>query len=157
MSIINQLKTFNLDDEQIVTLHYTDDIGVYLHNDTAIDTMVDETSVVEKLFELLATPSLEISDVHGDNVLEYLKEVYGLDEYNEKSVLIDRLQDLMREDFYDQELIAYSIEQLDHKRGIGTVEVSILVTLGELIRARPDLNGWKASFSAGPGIMMLSE
>ena len=117
MSITQTLKNLNLEPDSLVTLTYSEGTDVFVHNETEIETALAETDVVSTFSELIATPGLTITTPYGGNVIKSLRDEGHLDAYERDGDFGGYLNEIITENFYDLELIEYSTEKYDHKRG----------------------------------------
>ena len=155
--IITKLKNLNLENEDTVTLVYEDGADVFHFNETEIETALSETDVVEQLAELITTPGLDAKDSWGGgSILQSLRDKELLDG-NERGTgdFTEFLTEQINENFYDTEVIDYSTEKYDHKRGYTTLTATVKVSAGNLIQSNPTLFGWKASVQTDNGLLVI--
>ena len=157
-NIFETLKSLELPEDTVVTLTYEEGADVFHFNETEIETALSETDVVEQLAELIATPGLEAKDGwSGISIIENLREAGLLDEYERgSSNFAEYLTEMINENFYDTELIDYSTEKYDHKRGFTTLTATVKVNAESLIQCAPPLFGWKAQVQTEKGVLVLS-
>ena len=156
MTIVQKLKNLNLPTDSTVTFSYSEGTDVFVHNETEVETALSGTDVVAAVAELVATPKLIVSTRYGGNVLESLREEGLLEDYERGSYSFsDYLAETIEENFYDQEIIEYSIQKYDYKRGFCTLSTSLTATLSDLIDASPYLGGWDVSVSTEAGTLTI--
>jgi len=156
MSIYDTLRKLNLDDSAVVTLRYSEGTSVFVHNETEIETALSETSVVDSFSELIATPGLQAHDQWGNNVLEELRDNALLDEYERDFTFAEFLNNAIRENFYDVDLIESSTEKYDYKRGFCTLTATVEVPVSNLLESAPLLTGWEVSVRTDTGLLTLN-
>ncbi len=158
VNIFETLKTLDeLEANDIVTLTYEEGTDVFHFNETEIDTALSETDVVSQLAELIATPGLKAKDGWSEiPILDNLREAGLLDDYERGSGgFAEYLTEMINENFYDTELIDYSTEKYDHKRGFTTLTATVKVSVENLFECSPLLFGWKAQVDTGKGVLVL--
>jgi len=157
LSIYDTLRKLNLGDSAIATLIYSEGTSVFVHNETEIEAVLAGTSVVEAFSELIATPGLQASDQWGNSVLEQFRDNDLLDEYERGDYMFaEFLNEIIRENFYDLELIEHSTEKYDYKRGFCTLTATVEIPVNNLLKAVPLLNGWQVSINTDMGHLMLT-
>ena len=156
MSIFETLTSLNLAPETPVNLSYSEGTDVFVHNETEVETALSETDVVSTLAELVATPGLTVQTQYGGDVLESLRGEGLLDDYERGSFSFSEyLTETINDNFYDVDLIEYSTEKYDHKRGFTTLSAEVQVTLENFIEAQPFLTGWEVSVKTDKGTLVL--
>ena len=155
MSIASKLKGLNLEEEATVTLTYREGTDVFVHNETEIETALAETDVVSTLSSLIATQGLNVETQFGGNVLEGLREAEYLEDYTRDGTFEDYLTETINDNFYDIDLVDYSIEKYDHKRGYCTLTAQVNVSAQNLIDTQPYLGGWKAQVTTDSGTLIF--
>jgi hypothetical protein len=155
MSITDTLKNLNLEPDSLVTLIYSEGTDVFVHNETEVETAMVETDVISTFSELIATPGLQVSTQFGGNVLDRLREDELLDDYDRDGDFGAYLNDVISDNFYDLELIEYSTEKYDHKRGFCTLTAEVQIPVSQLISEMPFLSGWRASVPTKDGTLMF--
>jgi len=157
MSIIEKIKNLNLSDDTTVSLTYSEGTDVFVHNETEVETALSETDVVNSFSELIATPGLNASTQYGGDVIESLRDEGLLEDYTRGSFsFAEYIAGTISENFYDVDLIDYSTEKYDHKRGFCTLTAEVNVSVKDLISAAPFLSGWKASVPTDAGTLTIS-
>jgi len=155
MSIIETLKDLALEEEEVVTLTYSEGTDVFVHNETEVETALSDTDVVSSFCSLIATPGLKASTVYGGDVIESLRDEGLLEDYVRDHTFEDYLSETINDNFYDVDLIDYSTEKYDHKRGFCTLTAKVQVNAGNLISSSPYLYGWKATVKTPAGMLTM--
>ena len=153
MSITQRLKGLDLDENAMVTLTYSEGVDVFVHNETEVETAIAETDVISTFSELIAVPRLQVTTQYGGNVLERLREDDLLDDYDRDGDFGAYLNEVISDNFYDIDMIEYSTEKYDHKRGFCTLTAQVQVAASNLIETAPFLHGWTASVQTANGTL----
>jgi Fe2+ or Zn2+ uptake regulation protein len=146
-SIYGSFQNMNLSGETPVILRLSDGADCFIMNGDEVETAINETGVVERFGEILATPGLSLSTVYDEGFLDILRENDLLNEYERDNTFSAYLSEVLMESFYDLELFETSIEKYDHKRGFCSIEASAKTTVNQLMTARPNLTGWTAEIN----------
>ncbi len=156
MSITEKLQNLNLANDSFVTLTYSDGTDVFVHNDTAVDTAISDTDVINQFASLVATPGLKAEVPYVGPVLETMRNDGFLDDYERGSFAFeDYISEVLTENFYDQEFIDKSIKQFDYKRGFCTLETTVNVPFQNFIDTQPFVGGWTVSVQTDNGTLTL--
>ncbi|MEE3233441.1 MAG: hypothetical protein VX294_04685 [Candidatus Latescibacterota bacterium] len=156
MSIFETLTSLNLAPETKVNLSYSEGVDVFVHNETEVETALSETDVVSTFAELVATPGLTVTSQYGTDVLESLRDAELLENYERGTFAFSEyLAETISENFYDVDLIEYSTEKYDHKRGFTTLSAEVQVTLENFVETQPELIGWEVSVKTEKGTLVL--
>ena len=154
MSVANKLKSMNLPEDAVVTLTYEEGTDVFVHNETEIDDAMSNTSVISEFAALIAQSKLDARNRWSGNVLEHLRAENYLDDYERGSYNFEEyLAETLSENFYDTELIDYSTEKYDHKRGFTTLTAQVEVPVSNFIEVNPILFGWKVAVETEDGTL----
>ena len=158
MNIISKLKDLNLEDDAIVNFTFSEGTDVFVHNETEVETALSDTNVVETFSELVSQKNLFVMPTWGDlSVIEQLREDGLLDDYERDFTFPEYITGVINENFYDLELIEYTIEKFDHKRGFCTLTAEANVTYGNLVEANPYISSeWTVSVKTPAGTLTLS-
>tara|TARA_B100000674_G_scaffold478206_1_gene475019 strand:- start:232 stop:708 length:477 start_codon:yes stop_codon:yes gene_type:complete len=157
MSVANKLKSMNLREDAVVTLTYEEGTDVFVHNETEIDDAMSNTSVINEFAALIAQSKLDARNRWSGNVLEHLRAENYLDDYERGSYGFEEyLAETLSENFYDTELIDYSTEKYDHKRGFTTLTAQVEVPVSNFIEVNPILSGWKVSVETEDGTLTFN-
>ena len=144
----------NLPEDAVVTLTYEEGTDVFVHNETEIDDAMSNTSVISEFAALIAQSKLDARNRWSGNVLEHLRAENYLDDYERGSYNFEEyLAETLSENFYDTELIDYSTEKYDHKRGFTTLTAQVEVPVSNFIEVNPILFGWKVSVETEDGTL----
>lgn len=156
MSIIQKIKSLNLEGDTTVALEYSEGTDVFVHNETEVETALAETDVVSSFAELIATPGLNASTQWGGPVLESLRDEGLLDDYERGSFSFSEyITEAISDNFYEVDLVEYSTEKYDHKRGFCTLSATVNVSVDDLLSAAPFLSGWTASVPTNAGTLTI--
>ena len=156
MSIIEKLRNLNLSGDATVSLSYSQGTDVFVHNETDVDTALQDTDVVSTFAELIATPGLNVSSRYGGNVLESFRDEGWLDDYERDGTFEEYLSEMIVENFYDQEFVEHSTEKYDYKRGFTTLSVDVEVPMSNLLEnAYWISSGWEVSVKTENGTLTL--
>ena len=143
MSVVKRLQSLNLANDATINLRYEEGADVFHFNETEIETALSETSVVNEFASLIAQSGLDVRTRWHGNVLEHLRSEDYLEDYERGSFSFEEyLADTIAENFYDVELIDYSTEKYDHKRGFCTLTAEVEIPYGNLSKVQPNLFGW---------------
>ena len=157
MSIIEKLKDLNLPENAVASLSYSDGVDVFVHNETEVETALSETDVVYTFSELVATKGLQATTQYGTNIIESLREEGHLEDYERGSFgFAEHIAEKISENFYDVDLIDYTTEKYDHKRGFCTLTADVKVPVKNLIREQPYIGAWTVSVQTENGLLTLS-
>lgn len=155
-TMIEKLKNLNLDEEAVVSLSYEEGTDVFVHNETEVETALEETSVLDAFSELITTPGLSVKTSYGCDVMETLRDSDLLEDYpRDHSGFSEFVSSAIRENFYDVDLIDYSIEKYDYKRGFCTLTADVKLTAADIFRTSPHIEGWNVSVQTDSGTLML--
>ena len=159
MSIIDKITNLNLDPESVITLTFEEGTDVFHFNETEIETALAQTSVVSQLAELIATPKFDGRDAWGgDSILQNLRDQNFLENYERGGgYFSDYLTETINDNFYDVELIDYSTEKYDHKRGFTTLTATVKATVGNVLESTPFLSGWSVSVETENGVLTITD
>ena len=156
MSIYDTLRKLRLGNSAVATLTYSEGTSVFVHNETEIEAALSGTAVVEAFSELIATPGLQAHDQWGNNVLEELRDNELLDEYERDFTFAKFLNNTIRDNFYDLDMIESSTEKYDYKRGFCTLTATVEVPVSNLLESAPFLTGWEVSIRTDTGLLTLN-
>ncbi len=156
MSIFDTLTSMNLPSDTVVNLTYSEGADVFVHNETEVETVLNETDVVSTFSELIATPGLTVNTTYGTNVLDSLRDGGLLDSYERGSFAFSEyLTETLTDNFYDLDVLEYATEQYDHKRGFTTLTADVQISLEEMLTTKPILHGWDISVKTAAGTLTL--
>jgi len=157
MQIVKKLLELGLDPDTAATLHYSEGADVFVHNETEIETALEETDVVQTLSALLAEPGgLTVTTTFGIHILEELRSSGLLDDYERGSECFeDFLAEVLTENFYEFDFIETEVKRYDHKRGFCTLSAEVKVPIGEIIEKYPYIGSWTVSVPTENGTLTL--
>ncbi|MEC7116161.1 MAG: hypothetical protein VXW76_06305 [Actinomycetota bacterium] len=155
-TIFDKLKNLELPENTVVSLSLSEGTDVFVHNETEVETALSETDVVSTFSDLVATPGLNAKTRYGTNIIEALRDEGLLDDYERGTfTFAEYISDAITDNFYDVDLIDYSTEKYDHKRGFCTLTADVVVPLGTLLETRPFLGSWEVSVPTENGTLVL--
>ena len=156
MSVVKRLQSLNLPEDAMVTLTFREGTDVFVHNESEVEDAMNETSVINEFAALIAHSKLDARNRWSGNVLEHLRAQDFLDDYERGTFGFEEyLAETLSENFYDTDLIEYSTEKYDHKRGFCTLSTEVQVSVEDLMNNTPFLHGWKASVQTAQGTLMF--
>ena len=154
MSVVKRLQSLNLQPDSMIYLTMEEGVDVMHYNETEVETALSETTVVDNFASLIAQSGLDARQRWNGNILEHLRNEYYLEDYERGSFTFEEyLADTIRENFYDVDLIEYSTEKYDHKRGFTTLTAEVQVPYENFIKVSPFLSGWKVSVETEYGTL----
>ena len=154
MSVLKRLQSLNLANDAMIHLTFQEGADVFHFNETEIETALSETSVVNEFASLIAQPGLDVRTRWQGNVLQHLRSEDYLKDYERGSFEFeDFLSETITENFYDVELIEYSTEKYDHKRGFTTLTAEVQIPYENFIKVRPFVSGWSISVETENGTL----
>tara|TARA_Y100000310_G_scaffold315099_1_gene365268 strand:- start:1010 stop:1486 length:477 start_codon:yes stop_codon:yes gene_type:complete len=156
MSIFETLREMNMPGDSVVSLSLSEGTDVFVHNESEVETALTETTVVSEFAELVSTKGLEVTTAYGTNVLDSLRDDGLLDDYDREGWFSDYLTETMNDNFYDLDLIEYSTEKYDYKRGFCTLTADVRVTLENLLDVCPPLTGWDVQVKTPNGTLTVT-
>ena len=157
-ALLNKLKSLNLDEDTEVTLSYSEGVDVFVHNETAVETAIEHTDVVTMVAELVCTPGFKnVTPKYGNaTVLNSFREANLLESYERGTGNFQEfLISVMEENFYEVEVIDYSTEAYDYKRGFTTLTANFTTAAKDIFNSSPNLFGWKATVVTELGELTL--
>ena len=154
MSVVKRLQSLNLPDDALIRLTYKEGADVFHFNETEIETALSETSVVNEFASLIANSRLDARQRWSGNILQRLRDEDYLEEYQRGSYEFEEfLVETIRENFYDVDLIEYSTEKYDHKRGYTTLTAEVEVPYANFVEVGPFVSGWQVSVETDKGTL----
>ena len=154
MSVVKRLQSLNLADDAMITLTREEGTDVFVHNETEVDDAINETSVIYDFASLIADTKLDARNPWTGNVIQHQRDNDFLEDYERGSFAFeDFLTETLTENFYDTELIEYSTEKYDHKRGFTTLTATVEIPVSNFIEVSPFVYGWKASVATENGTL----
>tara|TARA_Y100000592_G_scaffold98606_1_gene172158 strand:- start:153 stop:629 length:477 start_codon:yes stop_codon:yes gene_type:complete len=154
MSAVKRLQTLKLPPDAMVTLTYEEGTDVFVHNETEVEDAINHTSVINEFASLIAQSKLDARNRWSGNVLEHLRAEDYLEDYERGTYNFEEyLAETLAENFYDTELIEYSTEKYDHKRGFCTLTAQVEVPYENLVEVDPFISGWNVSVETENGTL----
>ena len=155
-STIEKIKSLNLPEDAEVTLSYEDGTDVFVHNESEVETALEQTDVVEVFSSLITTKGLTVTTQYGHDPLETLRDDGLLEDYERGSGDFENyVSEAIRDNFYEVDLIDYSTEKYDYKRGFCTLSTQVKATVGDLIASDADIDSWTTSIKTENGTLTL--
>jgi hypothetical protein len=154
MSVVKRLQSLNLAEDAMVTLTFKEGTDVFVHNESEVEDAMNETSVINEFAALIAHSKLDARNRWSGNVLEHLRAQDFLDDYERGSFGFEEyLSETLSENFYDTDLIEYSTEKYDHKRGFTTLTAQVDVPVSNFVEVDPFVAGWQVSVETDNGTL----
>ena len=150
-----KIKSLELPPETKVNLKYSLGTDVFHYNETEIDTALENTDVVSSYVYAILLPNLNVQTTWGEDPVSHLREQGLLEDYTRDGFFFDYLCETIRDNFYDAEVISYSTEKYDHKRGFTTLTGELYTTTGDMIESGVDLPGWLITVETKAGDLIL--
>ena len=154
MSIVKRLQSLNLADDAMIHLTYEEGADVFVHNDTEVEDAINETSVIYEFASLVAQTKLDVRNRWSGNILEHLRNESYLDDYERGTFGFENfIAETIRDNFYDVDLIEYSTEKYDYKRGFTTLTAEVDIPFANFVQVDPNVTGWKVSVETENGTL----
>ena len=154
MSVVKRLQSLNLSEDAMITLTREEGTDVFVHNETEVEDAMNETSVIHDFASLIANTKLDARNRWSGNIIQHLRENDFLDEYERGTFAFeDFLADTLTENFYDTDLIEYSTEKYDHKRGFTTLTAQVEIPFANFAEVNPFISGWTVSVETENGTL----
>ncbi len=154
MSIIrDKLQNLNVPDDAKVSLSYSEGTECFIHTEDQVETAMAETDVVQRFSELVTTPGLEVQTKWGNNVLEEIRYQGLLESYERDETFTEFVDDVIRSNYYDLDLLEHQTEAYDYKRGFCTLTADVIVNAKDLKTNFVDLSGWTISVETANGTL----
>jgi len=154
MSVVKRLKSLKLPEDAMVTLTYEEGTDVFVHNETEVEDAMNNTSVISEYAALIAHSKLDARNRWNGNVLQHLRAQDYLEEYERGTYGFEEfLTATLSENFYDHELIGYSTEKYDYKRGFTTLTAAVEIPVSNFVEVDPFVAGWTISVKTENGTL----
>ena len=153
MSIAKKLQSLNLDDDAMITLVYEEGTDVFVHNETEVEDAMSNTNVINEFASLISQSKLDARNPWSGNILEHLRNEDYLEDYSRNGEFQEYLAETLTENFYDTDLIEYSTEKYDHKRGFTTLTAKVEVPFSNFVEVNPFVSGWTVSVETENGTL----
>ena len=151
-----KIKQLNLPSDTKVNISYSEGTDVFVHNETEIETALENTSTIAELVGAILKPNLNVRTTWGGCPLSHLRDLDFLADYDRQGWFEDYLIEMINDNFYDVELVDHSIEKYDHKRGYCTLTAELYTTTGDIITAHGNFPGWKVTIETNHGDLILT-
>jgi hypothetical protein len=103
-----------------------------VHNETEVEDAINETSVIYEFASLVAQTKLDVRNRWSGNILQHLRNESYLDDYERGTFDFENfIAETIRDNFYDVDLIEYSTEKYDYKRGFTTLTAEVDIPFAE--------------------------
>tara|TARA_B100000989_G_scaffold17167_1_gene11328 strand:+ start:6624 stop:7100 length:477 start_codon:yes stop_codon:yes gene_type:complete len=154
MSIIDKIKKLKLEDDALLTLTFEEGTDVFVHNETEVEDAINETDVISRFASLIAETKLDARNNWYGNILQHFRDQDWLDDYERGTFgFEDFLSEFLTDNFYDHEMIEYSTEKYDYKRGFTTLTAQVQVPVANFIEVDPVVSGWTVSIKTEDGTL----
>lgn len=156
MSIVKKIQSLNLAEDALLTLTYEEGADVFHYTGEEVQDALNETTVVQEFASLIADSKLDARNNWCGNILEHLRNEQYLDDYERGSGNFEEyLTEVLTDNFYDTELIEYSTEKYDHKRGFTTLTAEVQVPVANYLEVVPFITGWTISAQTDVGTITI--
>jgi len=154
MSVVKRLQSLNLSGDALVTLTYEEGTDVFVHNETEVEDAMNQTDVINTFASLIADTKLDARTRWNGNIIQHLREQEYLEEYERGTYEFEEfLAETIRDNFYDVELIEYSTEKYDYKRGFTTLTAQVEIPYSNFVEVKPFVSGWTISVETENGTL----
>ena len=102
---------------------------------------------------MISQSKLDARNPWNGNILEHLRNEDYLEDYSRNGEFQEYLAETLTENFYDTELIEYSTEKYDHKRGFTTLTAKVEVPFSNFVEVNPFVSGWTVSVETENGTL----
>ena len=156
MTVTEKIKNLKLPAETKVKISISEGCDVFVHNETEVETALENTTVINDYVSAILDPDLALLTTWGQNPIEHLREAGLLEDYTDRSGWFeDYLVETIYSNFYDAEVIEYSTEKYDHKRGYTTLSAELYTTVGNMLESRWLAPGWNITVEHPAGDLIL--
>ena len=154
-TVVGRLRSLNIAPDTMVSLNYSEGADCFMHTEDQVETAMSETDVLYRFSNLVATRGLNVHTRYGTDVIEELRENGFLDDYERDFTFSDYIEDVVRDNYYDLDVLDHSTEAYDYKRGFCTLTADLLVSAQDLYdnENTVDLTGWEVSVSTENGTL----
>ena len=154
MSVVKRLQSLNLPEDAMITLTREEGTDVFVHNETEVEDAMSQTTVIEDFATLISNTKLDARNSWSGNILQHLRDNDFLEEYERGTFAFeDFLAETLTENFYDTDLIEYSTEKYDHKRGFCTLTAQVQIPYTNFVEVNPFISGWTVSVETNNGTL----
>ena len=137
-NFVNKLRELGVQDNDYVTLTYTEGADVWHINESHVEETIGETETAGMLAGLLATGVPVYSNwgdpSEGGDILNEMRANDALDDYERGDECFDEyLTEVLATTVYENEYsLEYSTQQYDYKRGRCEISTTVRVRAGDL-------------------------
>lgn len=154
MTLKENLTKLNVDETSDVTFTFEEGADVFHFNETHVETALEETEVADRLAEAI-TSGLEVSTEYGNNPLNQLRDSELLNGYQRGTgEFTEFVSSVIKENFWDADLVSESTEHFDHKRGWTTLTATLKAPVKEVLNNSAygtTFSGWTAQVNVNGG------
>ena len=156
MTTITKLQSLKLPEDAMLTLTYEEGADVFHYTGNEVEDAIGETSVIQEFASLISNSKLDARNRWCGNILEHLRNEQWLDDYERGSGNFDEyIAELLTDNFYDTDMIEYSTEKYDHKRGFTTLTAQVEVPASNYLEVVPFITGWTISVETELGTVTI--
>tara|TARA_R100000808_G_scaffold24982_1_gene60149 strand:+ start:2895 stop:3380 length:486 start_codon:yes stop_codon:yes gene_type:complete len=159
MSLLKNLSNAKLDETTRITFVYEQGTDVFHFNETHVETALEETDVVERLAHVI-TRQLPLQMPYVGDPLGQLRDHDLLNDYARDGDFETYVQEQLRDNFYDLEMIDESTERYDHKRGFTTLTTQVDALASDVLehenKYSAAFSGWEAQVKVGRGTLTFT-
>tara|TARA_R110000824_G_scaffold49636_2_gene139341 strand:+ start:1568 stop:2053 length:486 start_codon:yes stop_codon:yes gene_type:complete len=155
MNLQESLTQLDLDETSVVSFSFEEGTDVFHFNETHVETALEETTVVDKLAEAI-TSGLEVATEYGHNPLEHLRDSELLNGYQRGTgQFAEFVSSVIKENFWDADLISENTKHYDHKRGWTTLSTTLTAPVKTVLNNSTGystaFSGWTAQVNTNGG------
>ena len=156
MTTIMKLQSLKLPEDAMLTLTYEEGADVFHYTGNEVEDAISETSVIQEFASLISNSKLDARNTWCGNILEHLRNEQWLDDYERGSGNFDEyIAEVLTDNFYDTDMIEYSTEKYDHKRGFTTLTAQVEVPASNYFEVVPFITGWTISVETDLGTVTI--
>ena len=156
MTTITKLQSLKLPENAMLTLTYEEGADVFHYTGNEVEDAIGETSVIQEFASLISNSKLDARNRWCGNILEHLRNEQWLDDYERGSGNFDEyIAEVLTDNFYDIDMIEYSTEKYDHKRGFTTLTAQVEVPASNYLEVVPFIIGWTISVETELGTVTI--
>lgn len=156
MTTITKLQSLKLPEDAMLTLTYEEGADVFHYTGNEVEDAIGETSVIQEFASLISNSKLDARNRWCGNILEHLRNEQWLDDYERGSGNFDEyIAEVLTDNFYDTDMIEYSTEKYDHKRGFTTLTAQVEVPASNYFEVVPFITGWTISVETDLGTVTI--
>ena len=153
---VQTLKSLNLPEDTMVQLSFEERAEVFHYTEDYHDEVLSDTGILSSISSLLSEFRDSVES-YGSSLLGNMREQSLLDDYERDGTFNDYLTETLFENHWDLDVIEWSTEKYDHKRGCCTVSANFSVPLSRVFESPPEaLLDWEASVKTPMGTLILN-